>query len=46
MEFEWDETKRAEIHRKHGVDVLEAALIFEMTFWERKTHAGIMARGA
>lgn len=28
MEFEWDENKRLEIARKHGVDLLEAALIF------------------
>lgn len=36
MEFEWDETKRAEIHRKHGVDLLEAALIFENDVLERE----------
>ena len=29
MEFEWDERKRRETLRKHGVDLLEAALIFE-----------------
>ncbi|GAB5462589.1 BrnT family toxin [Hoeflea alexandrii] len=36
MEFEWDETKRAEIYRKHGVDLLEAALIFENDVLERE----------
>ncbi|MEM1378058.1 MAG: BrnT family toxin [Pseudomonadota bacterium] len=29
MEFEWDENKRAEVLKKHGVDILDAALIFE-----------------
>ena len=29
MDFEWDETKRHQNHDKHGVDLLEAALIFE-----------------
>ena len=29
LEFEWDEFKRASNLRKHGVDFLEAALIFE-----------------
>ncbi len=28
MEFEWDENKRLEVARKHGVDLLVAALIF------------------
>ena len=28
MEFEWDEHKRLEVVRKHGVDLLVAALIF------------------
>lgn len=36
MEFEWDETKRAEIYRKHGVDFLEAALIFENDVLEKE----------
>ena len=29
MEFEWNEEKRAQNYEKHGVDLLEAALIFE-----------------
>lgn len=29
MEFEWDETKREQNLKKHGVDFLYAALIFE-----------------
>jgi uncharacterized protein len=29
LEFEWDEFKRAANLRKHGVDFLDAALIFE-----------------
>ena len=36
MEFEWDETKRAEIYAKHGVDLLEAALIFENGVLEKE----------
>ena len=46
VEFEWDEIKRAEVYKKHGVDLLEAALIFENTYWRRKTRAGIMANSA
>ena len=29
MNFDWDENKRAENIRKHGIDFLDAALIFE-----------------
>lgn len=29
MQFEWDETKRLEVIEKRGVDIIEAALIFE-----------------
>jgi len=29
MHFEWNETKRSETLKKHGVDFLYAALIFE-----------------
>lgn len=29
MEFEWDETKRLKNYKKHGVDFLDAALIFD-----------------
>jgi uncharacterized protein len=29
LQFEWDEDKRREVRDKHGVDLLEAALIFE-----------------
>tara|TARA_R110002020_G_scaffold24826_9_gene81164 strand:+ start:2797 stop:3069 length:273 start_codon:yes stop_codon:yes gene_type:complete len=36
MEFEWDEAKRAEIFRKHGIDFLEAALIFENDVLEKE----------
>tara|TARA_R110000850_G_scaffold69385_2_gene154114 strand:+ start:1408 stop:1683 length:276 start_codon:yes stop_codon:yes gene_type:complete len=36
VEFEWDETKRAEIYKKHGVDLLEAALIFENDVLEKE----------
>ena len=36
MEFEWDEIKRAEIFHKHGVDLLEAALIFENDVLEKE----------
>ncbi|WP_420407783.1 BrnT family toxin [Hoeflea sp.] len=36
MQFEWDETKRAEIYQKHGVDLLEAALIFENDVLEKE----------
>lgn len=36
VEFEWDEAKRAEIYEKHGVDLLEAALIFENDVFEKE----------
>lgn len=36
MEFEWDEVKRDEIYRKHGVDLLQAALIFENDVLEKE----------
>ncbi len=36
MEFEWDEAKRAETYRKHGIDFLEAALIFENDVLEKE----------
>ncbi|MEM5493682.1 BrnT family toxin [Hoeflea sp. AS16] len=36
MEFEWDEAKRSEIYQKHGVDLLEAALIFENNVLEKE----------
>lgn len=36
MDFEWDETKRAETYTKHGVDLLEAALIFENDVLEKE----------
>lgn len=36
MQFDWDEAKRAEIYKKHGVDLLEAALIFENDVLERE----------
>ena len=36
MEFEWDEVKRDEIYRKHGVDLLQAALIFENDVLEQE----------
>ena len=36
MEFEWDEDKRAEIYEKRGVDLLEAALIFENEVLEKE----------
>ncbi|MEM5470754.1 BrnT family toxin [Hoeflea sp. AS60] len=36
MKFEWDETKRTEIYEKHGVDLLEAALIFENDVLEKE----------
>lgn len=29
MEYEWDEAKRRANYEKHGVDLLEAVLIFE-----------------
>ncbi len=29
MEFEWDENKRQSVIRERGVDILDAALIFE-----------------
>ncbi len=29
MEFAWNDEKRAQNYEKHGVDLLEAALIFE-----------------
>lgn len=29
MDFEWDEAKRLEVIQRRGVDILEAALIFE-----------------
>ncbi|CAN7548129.1 BrnT family toxin [Phyllobacterium sp. LjRoot231] len=29
MEFEWDENKRRQVNKKHGVDLLYAALIFK-----------------
>jgi hypothetical protein len=28
MQFEWDERKRKEVYEKHGVDILDAARIF------------------
>ncbi|WP_417409536.1 BrnT family toxin [Hoeflea sp.] len=36
MEFEWNEIKRAEVYKKHGVDLLEAALIFENDVLEKE----------
>lgn len=36
MQFEWDETKRAQNIEKHGVDFLFAALIFEGETLTRK----------
>jgi len=35
MEFEWDEAKREANLRKHGVDFLRAALIFENAILEQ-----------
>lgn len=35
MEFEWDEAKREENLRKHGVDFLRAAIMFETAIIER-----------
>ncbi len=29
MQFEWNEEKRREIYEERGIDILEAALIFE-----------------
>ncbi|MBM4276245.1 MAG: BrnT family toxin [Deltaproteobacteria bacterium] len=29
MEFEWDEAKRRENHRKHGLDFRDAAKVFQ-----------------
>lgn len=29
MQFSWNEEKRRDVYEKHGVDMLEAALIFE-----------------
>jgi uncharacterized DUF497 family protein len=44
MIFEWDETKRDEVWHKHGVDLLDAALIFEnesaLEIYEDRRHAG------
>ncbi|WP_394197237.1 BrnT family toxin [Litoreibacter albidus] len=34
--FEWDENKRKHNHAKHGVDFLDAALIFENPILIRK----------
>lgn len=36
VEFEWDEIKRTEVYKKHGVDLLEAALIFENDVLEKE----------
>ncbi len=36
MKFEWDEEKRAQNLKKHGVDFLYAALIFEGETLKRK----------
>lgn len=36
VEFAWDEIKRAEVYKKHGVDLLEAALIFENDVLEKE----------
>lgn len=36
VDFEWDEAKRAEVYKKHGVDLLEAALIFENEVLEKE----------
>lgn len=29
MQFEWNEDKRREIYQQRGLDILDAALIFE-----------------
>lgn len=29
MYFDWNENKRREVYKQHGIDILEAALIFE-----------------
>ena len=36
MEFEWDEAKRTEVYNKHGVDLLDAALISENDVLEKE----------
>ena len=36
MRFEWDEAKRDEIYLKHGIDLLQAALIFENDVLEKE----------
>lgn len=43
MEFEWDDEKRQSNFEKHGVDLLDAALIFEgpvITSVDRRTEYG------
>lgn len=43
MEFEWDEAKRQSNLEKHGVDFLEAALVFEgpvLTVEDRRKNYG------
>jgi uncharacterized DUF497 family protein len=35
MQFEWDERKRSDNIRKHGIDFVDAALIFEGSIVEK-----------
>lgn len=35
MEFEWDEQKRDRVIEKHGVDLVDAALVFEGPVYTR-----------
>ncbi len=44
MNFDWDENKREYVWKKHGIDILDAALIFEseaeLEICEDPRHAG------
>lgn len=44
MNFEWDEDKREDVLEKHGIDILDAALIFEnegaLEIYEDPRYAG------
>jgi len=44
LSFEWDEEKNAANIKNHGIDFLDAALIFESRRWKPSTTARTMER--
>jgi uncharacterized DUF497 family protein len=44
LSFEWDEEKNAANIKNHGIDFLDAALIFEIRRWKPSMIAPITAK--